>query len=128
MVSDHTVIEPGADGARGSNQNVGNIERGISGGVGAALLFAGLKRRSLPGLLFAALGGALAWRALSGRCQVYSALGLDTRSRPATRLTRRDRSKAAGVVDQAGAVDPVAEASADSFPASDAPGWTSTQI
>jgi uncharacterized membrane protein len=79
MVSDHTVIDPGAE-AQGSYQNVGNIERGISGGVGAALVLAGLKRRSLGGLLLAGLGGALAWRGISGRCQAYSALGLNTRA------------------------------------------------
>jgi uncharacterized membrane protein len=79
MISDHTVVEPGAERASGSLQNVGNIERAISGGIGAALLLGGLRRRSLGGLLLAALGGALAWRGISGRCRLYSALGLDTR-------------------------------------------------
>jgi uncharacterized membrane protein len=61
-------------------KNVGDIERAVSLGAGAALIALGVKQRSLPGLLFAGLGAALAWRGYSGRCPAYSAAGLDTRN------------------------------------------------
>jgi uncharacterized membrane protein len=60
-----------------SRQNVGSTERWASGIGGATLAMWGLRRASLPGLLIAAVGGALAWRGLSGWCNVYSALGVD---------------------------------------------------
>jgi uncharacterized membrane protein len=58
-------------------QNVGTNERWASGVGGAALALWGLRRASLPGLLVAAAGGALAWRGLSGWCNLYGALGID---------------------------------------------------
>lgn len=60
-----------------SRQNVGTSERWASGVGGGALALWGLRRMSLPGLLIAAVGGALAWRGFSGWCNVYSALGID---------------------------------------------------
>lgn len=60
-----------------STQNVGPAERWASGVGGSALALWGLRRRSWPGLLIAAAGGALAWRGVSGWCNVYSALGID---------------------------------------------------
>jgi uncharacterized membrane protein len=60
-----------------SRQNVGTTERWASGVGGTALALWGLRRLSLPGLLIAAVGGALAWRGLSGWCNLYSALGID---------------------------------------------------
>lgn len=61
----------------GSKQNVGTNERWASGVGGAALALWGLRRASLPGLLVAATGAALAWRGLSGWCNLYGALGID---------------------------------------------------
>ena len=58
-------------------QNVGGTERWVSGLGGATLALWGLRRASLPGLLAAAVGGALAWRGLSGWCNLYGALGID---------------------------------------------------
>lgn len=60
-----------------NRQNVGTNERVASGIGGAALALWGLRRMSLPGLLVAAAGGALAWRGLSGWCNLYGALGID---------------------------------------------------
>jgi uncharacterized membrane protein len=57
--------------------NVGTYERWASGVGGGALTLWGLRRASLPGLLVAAAGAALAWRGLSGWCNVYGALGID---------------------------------------------------
>ena len=61
-----------------SGVNVGETERLISGAAGAALVVLGLSRRSLPGVALAAVGGAMAYRGLSGHCSLYSALGIDT--------------------------------------------------
>lgn len=63
---------------RGGKVNVGGLERAASGVGGLGLIAWGLARRSLPGLLLAGVGAALAWRGYSGRCQIYSALGIDT--------------------------------------------------
>ncbi|MEX2219342.1 MAG: SRPBCC family protein [Phycisphaerales bacterium] len=82
MVSDHTVYAPGSAGHAGPVQNVGGLERALTGGVGAALLVSGLKRRSIFGLLLAAAGGALAYRGVRGVCPAYSALGIDTHREP----------------------------------------------
>ena len=60
-----------------TKQNVGTTERWASGVGGATLALWGLRRASLPGLLVAAVGGALAWRGLSGWCNLYGALGID---------------------------------------------------
>ena len=51
--------------------NVDPAERGISIIAGAALLFSGLRRQSLP---FLVGGGALLYRGVSGFCPVYSVL------------------------------------------------------
>jgi uncharacterized membrane protein len=58
--------------------NVNRTERTISTVTGGALALAGLRMRSLPGLLMAALGGGLVYRGVSGHCPAYSALGIDT--------------------------------------------------
>jgi uncharacterized membrane protein len=64
-------------GAR-QDANVGNAERWASAIAGGAIAAAGLKSRSMLGLVGAALGGALIYRGLSGQCPAYSALGVDT--------------------------------------------------
>ena len=61
-----------------TSQNGGNVadwERLISAGIGSLLLTRSVGR-SLPGAI---VGGALAYRALTGHCHVYSALGVSTR-------------------------------------------------
>jgi uncharacterized membrane protein len=60
-----------------NTQNVGTNERWASGAGGVALALWGISRASWPGLLAAAAGAALAWRGLSGWCNVYGALGID---------------------------------------------------
>src|SRR5687768_10941924 len=58
--------------------NVGNAERTMAGVVGAALALYGIQRRTLPSGVLGLLGGALIYRAASGHCPVYKALGIDT--------------------------------------------------
>ena len=60
-----------------NKQNVGTNERMASVVTGAALTLWGLRRLSLPGMLVSAVGGALAWRGVSGWCQLYGKLGID---------------------------------------------------
>jgi uncharacterized membrane protein len=58
--------------------NVAQSERVISTVAGGALALAGLKMRSLPGVLLAAVGGGLVYRGATGHCHAYEALGINT--------------------------------------------------
>jgi uncharacterized membrane protein len=58
--------------------NVGDGERWTSIVGGSALLFYGMQRRSLAGLGLALLGGSLVYRGATGRCGLYSLLGVNT--------------------------------------------------
>jgi uncharacterized membrane protein len=62
----------------GSPRNVNETERWASAIGGAALSAYGLSRRSWPGLVLAAIGGALVYRGALGHCSVYEALGVST--------------------------------------------------
>lgn len=58
--------------------NVGSAERWTTAAIGGGLVLVGLSRRSMSGLALAALGGGLIYRAGSGHCPMYSALGIST--------------------------------------------------
>ena len=92
--------------------NVGSAERIGSTIAGTVLVLRAVGRPSLGRVVLALAGAALLQRGLTGHCSLYRALGLDTAA-PARRRVRR-----------AIAEDPVAEASEESFPASDPPSWT----
>jgi len=61
--------------------NVGNGERVLSV-IGAGLAAVGASRRSLGGLVLTPAGGLLAYRGLSGHCQIYQAFGIDSDAGP----------------------------------------------
>lgn len=65
----------------GLRENVGEMERWISGAAGAALLVGGLKKGSIGGLALAALGGGLLYRGVTGHCGLYEQLGISTADR-----------------------------------------------
>lgn len=68
------LVGPGFD----ARVNVAASERLISGAVALPLLAYGLGRRSIGGLAMAVAGGLLAYRAATGYCGAYHALGLDS--------------------------------------------------
>lgn len=59
-------------------KNVSQGERYGSAIAGGALLLSGLKMRSLAGAAIATIGGLLLHRGITGRCQAYRALGINT--------------------------------------------------
>ena len=61
-----------------AHQNVGESERIVSVAAGSIAALLGLRRRSLPGLLIAATGGAMVYRGLTGHCPTYELLDIDT--------------------------------------------------
>lgn len=61
--------------------NVGGTERIISMLAGGALVYFGMKRRSLRGAGLAAVGGELIHRGVSGHCKFYQLTGIHTADR-----------------------------------------------
>jgi uncharacterized membrane protein len=61
-----------------ADKNVGREEAAFSGIVGAALIFAGVTRRSMAGAALAVTGAALLHRGLTQYCPVYDLLGANT--------------------------------------------------
>jgi uncharacterized membrane protein len=70
--------------------NVGDIERAVSIAGGALLALSGLSgaiglsglSRKIPSAVAAAIGGGLIYRGISGHCDLYQKLGIDTAHGP----------------------------------------------
>lgn len=88
-----------------------DAERLVTGALAAAFLAAGLRRRTCGGLMLAASGVTLAWWAFAPSDERRARWEGIRRLRPAW---------------FGGGEDEVTEASEESFPASDAPSWTSS--
>jgi uncharacterized membrane protein len=86
----HRGPDPGARGGTGnaSDVNVGPSERVVCGVGGAALVAYGIDRGGWGGATLALLGGALAYRGVTGHCDVYEALGLTTAGKRRTEAGR----------------------------------------
>jgi len=61
-----------------SEVNVGDVERWASTIGGTLLVAQGLRRGSFGGLALAILGGGLVYRGVTGHCNAYKALDIDT--------------------------------------------------
>jgi len=61
------------------NCNLNKLERLMSVGIGGGLLCLALGRRTtLPKLILAGAGAAIAYRGVTGHCRVYDILGINT--------------------------------------------------
>jgi len=76
-----------------TNTNVAPSERLISGVGGVALLAAGLRKGSVGGAAMSLFGGLLLYRAATGYCGMYAALGLDSAHEGHTLLGGHDLHK-----------------------------------
>ena len=95
---------------RVEEQREWDTERWLIGLGAAAFLAAGVRQRSLAGLMLAVGGSALAWWAFAGADERNQ-----LRGQWRALMARRQRPS-----------DTIGEASEESFPASDAPSWTPT--
>jgi uncharacterized protein (TIGR03382 family) len=76
--------------------NLSSHERWTSAGAGAAfaaLAVWGLLRRRFWGIPLAMIGAGLAWRGITGHCDIYTALGIDHAEKTAPAL---EEGKATG--------------------------------
>lgn len=77
-------------------RNIGELEGSLSVAGGVLLLVAALFPRTLKQLLLLGIGGGLVYRGMTGRCEVYSALGIDTAKEPLLKQINEKYLSAAG--------------------------------
>ena len=64
------------------DRNVSPLEGSLSLAAGVLFLVSALFPRTLKQLLLLSIGGGLVYRGVTGKCGVYSALGIDTAKEP----------------------------------------------
>ena len=74
--------EDASEAAVRSGRNISSVEKWASIAAGAGLAAYGLTRLKRNGWMYAGLGGLLLRRGISGHCDVYEALGLNTAVSP----------------------------------------------
>jgi hypothetical protein len=107
--------------------NLSDVERGVSVVLGGALVVRALQKMDVVPLALAALGVGLIFRGASGYCSLYDMIRVNGARKRSGDRDGRAAPLTTSVPSEirAAAEDQVAEASLESFPASDAPAWTS---
>jgi uncharacterized membrane protein len=77
MEAGQTPAQESTPPSRQRTVNVAARERRFSVAAGSLLTLLGLRRRSTPGFIVAAIGGGLIYRGVTGHCQLYKALGVN---------------------------------------------------
>ncbi len=95
--SDPTAPPVTNDRGGAFNVNVGQSERVASAVTGGVMVLYGLSKHNPAGLLIAAVGGAIAYRGVSGHCGLYQKLGLSTVDADADGHTPAERFNRHGV-------------------------------
>src|SRR5579871_6592954 len=78
LIQNLTSADPAAAGAERCAVNVGQSERIASAVTGGLMVLYGLSKKSPGGVLIAGIGGAVAYRGVSGHCGLYQKLGIST--------------------------------------------------
>ena len=95
--ADPTAPSPAAGQGGAFHVNVGQSERLASALTGGVMALYGLSKGSAGGLLIAAVGGAIAYRGVSGHCSVYQKLGMNTADADANGRTPSEKLSRHGV-------------------------------
>ncbi len=73
-----TLAAPETPAAPTDGRNVGSLEGALSVGMGVLFVIAAVFPRSIKQLVLLSLGGGLLYRGMTGHCEVYRAMGIDT--------------------------------------------------
>lgn len=74
-------------------ENLGDVQRLLSAIAGMVFLASGLSRRNWSGAVLATVGGGLLYRAMSGYCPAFGAMGIDMSSKGPSDTSQLGRRK-----------------------------------